>query len=303
MTPEARLLRSFLTVAEESNFTRAAARLHIAQPALSAQIRQLETQLGVKLLHRTTRVVQLTAAGRAVQERGPAALAALEDVWDAARHTGRGELGHLRLGYSASAGYGTVPTLVDAARRRHPDVQIAAQVLRTPDIAQAVLDGRVDLGIARSPQPVDGIRLLTVRRELRGVLLSADHPLVRHSPASTELVAVAAFPVLVHAREANPAHYDQLVDLFHRAGLQPRLVERPIAFDPTQHHLRDAHSTALVGQTSADGLPDWLRWLPITAPQTHTEIQLVLPAGELPPITRHFEELALATAQRAGWLD
>src|SRR3954453_17331507 len=97
MEPEARLLRYFLAVAGELNFTRAAEALGIAQPALSAQIRQLEAQLGVRLLERTTRSGQLTAAGRVVQEAGPAALAALGEVWDAARRAGRGEIGRLRV--------------------------------------------------------------------------------------------------------------------------------------------------------------------------------------------------------------
>src|SRR4051794_5324625 len=116
MEPEARLLRYFLAVAKELNFTRAAETLGIAQPALSAQIRQLETQLGVQLLERTTRSVRLTEAGEIVRERGPAALAALAGVWDAARRAGRGEAGRLRLAYSPSSGYETAPRLVEALR-------------------------------------------------------------------------------------------------------------------------------------------------------------------------------------------
>src|SRR3954470_24265126 len=109
MEPEARLLRYFLAVAGELDFTRAAERLGIAQPALSAQIRQLEAQLGTRLLERTTRSVQLTDAGRFVHERGPGALAALAEVWDAARRAGRGEARRLRVAYSPSAGYETAP--------------------------------------------------------------------------------------------------------------------------------------------------------------------------------------------------
>src|SRR5215218_7462212 len=126
MSPEARLLRYFLAVADELNFTRAAEKLGIAQPALSAQIRRLEAQLDVRLLERTTRSVQLTDAGRIVQERGPAALAGLEQMWEAARRAGRGETGRLRVAYSPSAGYETAPRLVGALHARYPDIEIAA---------------------------------------------------------------------------------------------------------------------------------------------------------------------------------
>jgi LysR family transcriptional regulator, benzoate and cis,cis-muconate-responsive activator of ben and cat genes len=302
MTPEARLLRYFLAVAEESNFTRAAERLHIAQPALSAQIRQLEAQLGVRLLERTTRRVRLTDAGRAVQERGAAALAALDEVWDAARRAGRGELGRLRLAYSTSTGYGTVPQLVEAMRTRHPDVQVSAEPVRTPDIARAVLDGQVDAGVARTPEPVAGVRLRPVRRERQGVLVAAGHPLTADAPESVELAAVAEFPVVVHAREANPAHYDQVVEMFRRAGATPRLIERSVAFDPTQRVLRDGHMVGLVGEGMADGLADWLRWAPVAGPVDELVTQIVFPEGELPPVTARFEEVAAAVAESAGWL-
>ncbi|MCP3821646.1 LysR family transcriptional regulator [Streptomyces sp. A3M-1-3] len=302
MIPEARLLRYFLAVAEEASFTRAAERLHIAQPALSAQIARLESRLGVRLLFRTTRVVRLTDAGRAVQERGPAALAALDDVWDAARRAGRGELGRLRLVYSASTGYGTVPQLVEAVRLSYPDIQVGAEVLSTPGIAQAVLDGRADAGVARTPEPVPGVRLRQVRQERRGVLVSADHPLV--TPAGTEgtdLAAVAGFPVLVHAREANPGHYDGLLELFGQAGVRPRFVERPVAFDPTQRLLRDGEAIALVGEAVAEDQAEWLRWIPLTGTPP-LRVELVLPEGALTPVAARFEEVAIALARREGWL-
>jgi DNA-binding transcriptional LysR family regulator len=299
VTPEARLLRYFLAVAEEGNFTRAAARLHIAQPALSTQIRRLESQLGVRLLVRTTRVVEITEAGQAVLERGPAALAALEDVWESARRAGRGELGRLRLLYSASTGYGTVPQLVEALCDRYPQIHVGAEVMRTPDIAQAVADGRADVGVARMPAPLAGVRLRPLRQEPRGLLFSADHPLAGAEAA--DLAAVADYPVLVHAREANPAHYDELMELFERAGLRPEFVERPVSFDPTRRLLRGGRAVGVVGRPSAEDLADSLRWVPLTDVPPLL-VQLVLPTLAVSPPAARFEEVAQATAEREGWL-
>ncbi len=301
MEPEARLLRYFLAVAKELNFTRAAETLGIAQPALSAQIRQLEAQLGVRLLERTTRSVRLTDAGRSVQERGPAALAALGDVWEAARRAGRGEAGRLRVAYSPSSGYETAPRLVEAVRERHPDIEIAAEVLPTAEIVQAVLDGRAEVGLARTPVATEGIRLRTVRLERQGALVAAGHPLSSH--AEVALAAAAEYPILMHRRAANPAHFDLVHDVFRRAGLTPRFVERPVAFDPTWRAIRTGEAIALVGASSADGLAAGLCWIPLAEPPFTAPMQLVLRAGEPSPVADRFERVAIATAAAAGWLE
>jgi LysR family transcriptional regulator, benzoate and cis,cis-muconate-responsive activator of ben and cat genes len=301
VSPEARLLRYFLAVADELNFTRAAERLRIAQPALSAQIRQLESQLGVRLLERTTRSVRLTDAGRAVHDLGPAALAALEEVWETARRAGRGEVGRLRVAYSPSVGYDTAPRLVEALRARHPGIEVTSEVLPTPEVVRAVLAGRADVGVARTAAPADGVRLRTVRVERQGVLVPADHPLASRS--EVELAAVAEHSILAHPRDANPAHHDLVIDMFRRAGLNPRFVEPPVAFDPSQRMIRDGHAIGLVGASSRAGIANGLRWVPLAAPAPHLEIQLVLRDGDLSPAADRFERATVAFAAAAGWLD
>src|SRR3954468_12482266 len=301
MEPEARLLRYFLAVAGELNFTRAAEALGIAQPALSAQIRQLEAQLGTQLLERTTRSVRLTEAGRVVQGQGRAALAALADVWDAARRAGRGEAGRLRVAYSPSAGYETAPALVRAVRDRHPGIEVTAEVLSTPEIVRAVRDGRVDVGVARTPAAAARGRLRTVRRERVGVLVPAGHPLAARDDVS--LAAVAEHPILMHPRAANPAQFDFVHALFARAGLDPRYVERPVAFDPTQSMIREGRAIGLVGSSAALGLAEDMRWVALTDSATRVVIELVLREGDLSPAADRFERVAVATAAGAGWLE
>jgi DNA-binding transcriptional LysR family regulator len=299
--PEVRLLRYFLAVASELNFTRAAETLGIAQPALSAQIRQLESQLGVRLLERTTRSVELTDAGRVVQEHGPAALAALSGVWDAARRAGRGEVGRVRVAYSPSAGYETAPALVGAVRDRHPGIEVTTEVLSTPEIVRAVGEGRIDVGVARTPEAAAGVRMRTVRLEPLGALVPVDHPLSGRS--EVDLAAVAEHPVLMHARSANPAQFDFVRDLFARFALEPRFVERPIAFDPTQSMIRDGRAIGLVGSSAADGVAAGLRWIPLAGLDTRLVIALVLREGDISPAADRFERVAIATAAANGWLD
>ena len=300
--PEARLLRYFLAVAEELSFTRAAERVGIAQPALSAAIRQLEAQLEVQLLTRSTRSVALTDAGRALLERGPGALAGLEEAWEAARVAGRGEVGTLRVAYGASTAYGTTPRLVEAVRERLPGLDVVAEMLPTPEVVRAVADGRDDAGVARMPAVVDGVRARTVRVERQGVLLTAADPLADH--AEVALAQAGARPILVHPRGANPRHHDQLLEALAAAGVRgPQLVERPVAFDPSQRLIREGRAVGIVSASSAEDLADDLRWIPLADPAPRVEVALLLRDGDLTPAADRFERIAIATAARLGWLD
>jgi DNA-binding transcriptional LysR family regulator len=236
-----------------------------------------------------------------VRERGPVALAALEEVWEAAQRAGRGEGGRLRIAYSPSAGYETAPRLVEAMGERYPGVEVAAEVLPTPEIGRAVRDGRADVGVARTPAPAEGVRLRTVRLERQGVLVAAGHPLADR--AEVELTGVAEHPILMHPRAANPAHHNLVLDLFRRAGVKARLVERPVGFDPTQRWIREGRAIGLVGASSVEGMADGLRWVPLADPAPRLEVRLVLRDGEPSPVADRFERVAIAVAAAAGWLD
>jgi DNA-binding transcriptional LysR family regulator len=299
MEPETRLLRYFLAVAAELNFTRAANKLHISQPSLSAQIRQLEAQLGVSLLRRNTHAASLTEAGQALSDRGPAALAGLEQAWEAARQVGRGEAGTLRLAYTLSAGHDTAPQLVQALHDTYPQITVTTEVLPTPNVLLAVRDGRADVGIARAPAPMEGARLQALRDDPLGVLVAAEHPLAARP--TVELSAVADYPLVLHPRSANASHYDFIVDLFVSRGLQPSLVERDITFDLSQRCVTNGAASSLVGRSSTVGLPGNVSWVPLADAIT-VAVTLVLPTGEQPATVKRFLQVARAHAAAHDWL-
>jgi DNA-binding transcriptional LysR family regulator len=301
VSPEARLLRYFVVVAQELSFTRAAERIGIAQPALSAAIRQLEAQLEVQLLARTTRSVELTDAGRALLDRAPAVLGGLQGAWEAARVAGRGELGTLRLVYGASTSYGTTPRLVEAVRERLPGLEVVTEMRATPQVVAAVRDGGADVGVARAPAAGDGVRVRTVRVERRGLLVRAGDPLAERAEVS--LAEAAARPILMHPRATNPGHYDALLAALAAAGVpSPQLVERPVAFDPGGRLIREGRAIAIVGVSSAEGLAPDLRWVPLADPVPRIEVALLVREGPLSPAVDRFERIAMATAARLGWL-
>jgi DNA-binding transcriptional LysR family regulator len=174
--PELRRLRYFLAVAGEQNFARAAELLHVAQPALSRQVRQLERELGVELLHRTTHTFELTEAGRFLYERGPVLLDAANELWRLTTAYGTGERGTVSLGYGVSASYETAPELLRGLMDRLPDIQVTTRVLPTGQILAGVQDGTIDIGVVRCPPAGTGLETRLLRLEPQGIELRRDDP-------------------------------------------------------------------------------------------------------------------------------
>ena len=222
--PELRRLRYFLAVADELNFSRAAERLHVAQPALSRQIRLLEQELGAELLLRTTHDVALTEAGRFLHSRGPALISDADELWRSTRSFGTGERGSLILAFGTSAGYETAPRLIAAMGDRAPGLRITTRVLPQTEILDGIATGAVDVGIVRTPP--DGVALESrlLRLERQGALLPRGHSLARRR--TVRLDQLDGEPLLLHRRDANPGHYDAVLRLFEQAGLTPEVLIR-----------------------------------------------------------------------------
>ena len=146
-----RHLRYFVAVAEELHFGRAAARLHIAQPALSQQIRRLEEELQASLLRRTKRHVELTEAGRIFVQEARATLAQAERAVRLAQRATRGEIGRLGVGLCTWIDTTYIPKAIRTFGERHPEVELELHSLASPEQLSALRDGRINVGFARSP--------------------------------------------------------------------------------------------------------------------------------------------------------
>lgn len=175
---ELRHLRYFVAVAEERHFGRAAARLHIAQPPLSQQIRRFEAELGEPLLYRTTRSVELSPAGEVLLERGREILAAVDAAIDDARRAARGEYGRLAIGFTGSTTYALLPAIAAALREQLPGVMLDLRgELLTPAQVALLLDGTLDLGFLRPPVHVRDLHTEVLHSEPLVAVLPVGHPL------------------------------------------------------------------------------------------------------------------------------
>jgi DNA-binding transcriptional LysR family regulator len=189
MQPELRLVRYFVAVAEERNITRAAERLHISQPALSAAVRQLEQQLGVDLLDRRGRVVEVTPAGKVLLEQGRALLGYADRVFEAVRARDGAAVGRLRVGMTPTARYGVGPALLGASAQRASGVMLYPQEDTTGALLR-VRGGRLDLAVLFcAPPDVPGVELEPLWEEPAVVHLRSDHALAGRSSLALEELA------------------------------------------------------------------------------------------------------------------
>ena len=217
---EIRQLNCFIAVAEERHFGRAADRLHMAQPALSLLIRQLEEHLGARLLDRTTRRVDLTPAGQALLDRGRRVLHDLELLEADVRREGDSSAGVLRLGFAGAAAYDVVPELARAVREGLPGVTLSLRgELPSPALESGLRDGSLDAALLHPPVASPGIRHRVVGREPLVVALPVDAPLTARP--SVGVGALEGLPVVAHP-PGSPLHR-AAQELFLAAGLPLRI--------------------------------------------------------------------------------
>ena len=215
---EIKHLRSFVTLAEELHFGRAAQRLSIVQPALSMQIKMLEEELGVRLFERNRHSVALTEVGSLFLPEARATLYQSAHAADVARACGRGEIGRVRFGFVSSVLPELLPRLIRSLHARFPRIELELKDMPGPDQAVALKSGQLDFGLMRLPAAIPGIHTREVLQESFIVALPGDHPLLAFERLHpTDL---GQLPVFILARRYAPGFYDELMQAFNRQGAQ-----------------------------------------------------------------------------------
>jgi DNA-binding transcriptional LysR family regulator len=211
-----RHLRYFVTVAEELNVTRAAARLHIAQPSLSVRIHKLEQEIGADLFDRVGRNIRLTQAGRLFLEQARKVLADADRGVALARQAANGETGQLSIGYNAPAGFKVFPRIVPAFRRRWPNIHLTFHSLVSLQQLDGLRRDELDLGFVWLPIPTDEFEIRELLREPLVAVLPVDHRLA--SAPAVRIADLSDEPMILPARALHPDTYRQLEQTFASAG-------------------------------------------------------------------------------------
>jgi DNA-binding transcriptional LysR family regulator len=295
---EFRHLRTFAAVAQRRSFTRAADDLHIAQQAVSQQIKALERSLGVTLLRRTPRRVELTTEGEVFLADCRRVLASADRAARRVKAAAHGELGTLRLAYTLTTVWDTIPRLLARIAEVHPQVKIEAREVFGADIPDLLAAERYDLALAPMTSYPSGFQSRAVRREPLRVALSKTDPLARRRHIQLGTLADRLFEVW--PRDMAPGFYDVVIGTCRTAGFEPQLDEQATG-NTVWGNLARGRGVALINASLAEQLPRGITLVELAQPAATLTYDAVWHQGELPLIQRSLE-VAAQLASEAGWL-
>uniref|UniRef100_UPI0030B9BD1E LysR family transcriptional regulator n=1 Tax=Neoroseomonas oryzicola TaxID=535904 RepID=UPI0030B9BD1E len=217
---ESRQLRYFVTVARERNFTRAAEKLHIAQPPLSRQIQALEEEFGVELFDRASRPLAMTEAGRLLFDQAVLVLERMDEMKSMMRRLHEAEVQRFRIGFVASTLYGYLPEVIRRYRATRPNVDLTLLELTTIEQIAALKEGRIDVGFGRIRFDDPAVQQTLLRNERLSVALPLRHPLASRMDA-IRLTELADDVLVVYPMVPRPSYADQVLALYRARDVKP----------------------------------------------------------------------------------
>jgi LysR family hca operon transcriptional activator len=296
---ELRHLRYFVAVAEELNFTRAAARLHTSQPSLSQQIRQLESALGISLLDRSRHHVALTDGGRIFLREVRDILGRIDHAGRLAKQAADGRAGELAVGTFPAADVRILPALRALVATQLPDLRLLLHSKYAVEPDLGLLSATLDVAFMRGPLNVDGIESIEVLRESIVVVLPAHHQLARRKQIPVALLH--DLPCITMDRSLAPALYDAIALLYRQAHIRMHAVSRA---DNVFGHLQlvqEGLGFALLPESVGSLLPPGVVLKPLASdPVPMVSIVVAWKSGNTSPLVRAFVDLVRKSCGAPG---
>jgi DNA-binding transcriptional LysR family regulator len=301
---ELRHLRYFVAVAEELHFGRAAQRLHIAQPPLSRQIRDLEREIGAALFERGARGVELTHAGAAFLPEARLVLGQAERAQRTAQRAARGETGRLRVGFVEEATLsGILPDVLSFFRMHLPSIGLSLLELDSSEQADALREGRIDLGVLGSP-PLDAERWLQTE-------VVYEEPLVVAVPQTHRLAGKPRIPLrelaadsfVLRPRTTDPVLYDDILARCRAANFSPTVAQEATGWHTIVGLVSAGVGVAFVPTSLAQIRRPGVGYRPVRDLSLSVTLSVVWKQGEKSPVRERFVTTLRAVARarrRAG---
>ncbi|NTG49905.1 LysR family transcriptional regulator [Agrobacterium rhizogenes] len=288
---ELRHIRYFLALADEGNFTRAAAKLGIGQPPLSQQIRDLENEVGAALFHRVPHGAELTAAGEAFQVEAKLAVDAAEKAKLAAQRANRGEIGRLSLGFTASSAFNTIVTsTIREFRNRWPQVRLSLTEMNTNALTERLMRGEIDVAFIRPGlEDPSNVRLKRFDDEPMLIALPAHHPLAAKD--RVPIAALAHEPFILFPRMVGLSLYDDIAAACRDAGFE-LLVTQEAPQIPSVVNLVAANlGVSIVPASIAQIKLDGVTYRPIDGPPLVARLGLAVLKAQRSPVAANLMSL------------
>ncbi len=289
---ELRHLRYFIGVAEEENVSRAALKLHVSQPALSRQIRDLEEELGFLLLERSAKSVRLTAAGRVFLEEARAVLRRADEGVQAARAVATGSRGELHVGYAPSLTARILPRALRAFQADMPDIRVKLRDLSTEEVLTGLREGT--LAIAFIVQPtramLRGLKFEELARDPMRLAVAPQHPLARHR--SVKLAEAAREPLIAYSRKEYPEYHETLAAIFARVKMKPRVAEEHDSVSSLIAAVESGAGVALAPDSLVCMAGQRLKLLPLSPEPDPVVVGAAWPESGLSPTAERFLKCA-----------
>jgi DNA-binding transcriptional LysR family regulator len=298
VTPELKQMRYVVAVAREHSFSRAAEALHVAQQAVSQQVRLVEKALGVELFARTNRGVAITPAGEVFVQEARRTLNAADRVAPRAQAAARGEAGTLRIAYTLATVYETLPALLDALAAEQPELRLRPREVFGIDVEELVHDERFDLALAPRIALGSGLDHQAVRREDFVVAVAEDHPLSGRE--QVKLSELAGEVLQVWPREMSPGYYDAVLAACRAAGFEPTVAEQA-AGSTVWGDIAHGDGFGLVVASLGLQLPAGLRLVALEPPAPRLTIDLIWSVERRTPGVERLLEVAERLAHDNGW--
>ena len=292
-----RRLRYFVAVAEELHFTRAAERLGMRQPPLSAQIRGLEKELGTPLFHRGIRGVKLTESGKLLLDEARDILQRVERARVLVQRRARGETGSIVVGFAGATYLSRdVLTAMRAFRGRYPEVIVHAQQSNTVALVAAILEGAVDAAFIRPPVAnMSPLRIEPISDEEMVVALPAGHRL-----ANTETVDLASLAEEIFTlppRSLGPGFYDSIIAAFHATGFSPTIGQEASTLAALPGMVAAGLGVAVLPKTLTQLRIEGVAYRPIEGGRLRAPIALACRRIDALPTARNLLAVARATVR------
>jgi DNA-binding transcriptional LysR family regulator len=286
---ELRHLRYFLAVAEELHFGRAAEKVFIAQPPLSRQIKNLESELGVELFERTKRRVRLTPYGSYLKEEATKVFQQIESIRSHIRLLEKGVEGRIKIGYVGSAMHSVLPSVLSEIKRTLPGIHTSLFELRNLDQIIGLKYGSIDIGFIRTPITVEDVHIAPLFSETLSVILPVNHSLGESK--EFRLGDLAGEPFITFCRDCAPGLFDCIIGLCNREGFSPRIVHESSQINSVVRLVESGLGYSIVPTSVKQGYNVRVRFYELDGYPERAELALVYYAKGLTPTLERVIEL------------